>query len=82
MLRDWLEWYPEKILLGTDAAPIDPSASWEETGWVTAKIARTALAMALTDMMNDGEITRERALELARLVLRGNAEKLYGLAPK
>jgi hypothetical protein len=29
--------------------------------------------------VNDGEITRERALELARMVLRGNAMKLYGL---
>jgi hypothetical protein len=30
-------------------------------------------------MMNDREITRERAVELARLVLRENAIKLYGL---
>jgi hypothetical protein len=31
------------------------------------------------EMMNDGEITRERALELARMVLRENAIKLYNL---
>jgi hypothetical protein len=30
-------------------------------------------------MMHDGEITRERALELARMVLRDNARKLYKL---
>jgi hypothetical protein len=30
-------------------------------------------------MVNDGEITRDRALELARMVLRDNATKLYGL---
>jgi len=29
--------------------------------------------------MNDGEITRERALELARMAMRENAVKLYGL---
>jgi hypothetical protein len=29
-------------------------------------------------MMQDGEITRQRAIEIARLVLRGNALKLYG----
>jgi ribosomal protein S14 len=29
-------------------------------------------------MINDKEITRERALELARMVLRENAKKLYG----
>jgi hypothetical protein len=30
-------------------------------------------------MMRDDEITHERALELARMVLRDNARKLYGL---
>jgi hypothetical protein len=30
-------------------------------------------------MMRDGEITRQRAGELARMVLRDNARKLYGL---
>ena len=29
--------------------------------------------------MSAGEITRQRALELARMVLRDNAVKLYGL---
>jgi len=29
--------------------------------------------------VKDGEITRERGLEIARMVLRGNAIKLYGL---
>ena len=37
------------------------------------------LTMALTGMMNDGEISRERALELARMILRDNARKLYRL---
>jgi hypothetical protein len=30
-------------------------------------------------MMHDGEITRDRAVELARMVLRDNARKLYQL---
>jgi len=29
-------------------------------------------------MMQDGEITRERALELAHMALHDNAAKLYG----
>jgi hypothetical protein len=29
-------------------------------------------------MMNDGEITRDRAQELARMSLRDNARRLYG----
>ena len=78
VLRNWLEYYPEKILFGTDASPSFGEIGWEETGWLAAQTARQALALALTEMIKDGEITRERALELARMVLRENAAKLYG----
>jgi hypothetical protein len=78
VLRNWLEYYPEKILFGTDASPSFGEIGWEETGWLAAQTARQALALALTGMMNDGEITRDRASELARMVLRENAAKLYG----
>jgi len=37
--------------------------------------------MALTGMIRDAEISRERATEIARMVLRENAIKLYGLKP-
>jgi hypothetical protein len=30
-------------------------------------------------MMHDGEITRGRAVEIARMVMRDNARKLYNL---
>jgi len=65
-------------MFGTDAYPLTPTIGWEEVGWIATKTARVALAIALTDMMNDGEITRERALEEARMVLRENAAGLYG----
>ncbi len=77
VLRDWLEYEPEKILFGTDASPATPEVSWEESAWTTNKTAREALAIALTGMINDGDITRERALELAHMVLRENAKGLY-----
>jgi len=51
---------------------------WEEIGWLTSETGRQALAIALTGMMQDGEITRGRAVEIARMVLRENALKLYG----
>jgi predicted TIM-barrel fold metal-dependent hydrolase len=79
VLRYWLEWYPEKILYGTDLSPGDPEMDWDVNGYVINATARQALALALTGMIDDGEITRDRALELARLVLRENAVKLYGL---
>lgn len=79
VLRSWLEFVPEKVLFGTDAFEISPEVSWVDHGWLTTTSARQALAYALTGMMNDGDITRERALELARMVMRDNAVKLYGL---
>ena len=57
----------------------DPQQDWDVIGYSTNLTARRALAIALTGMMNDGEITRERALDLAHMVLRQNAIKLYGL---
>jgi predicted TIM-barrel fold metal-dependent hydrolase len=82
VVRDFLEWYPEKTLFGTDLFPGAAEFDWEEVGWMTSQNAREALAIALTEMIHDGEITHARALELARMVLRGNAEKLYGWEDK
>jgi predicted TIM-barrel fold metal-dependent hydrolase len=79
-LRNWLEAYPDRVLFGTDAFSFGPAVDWPELAWLSNTTARQALAIALTGMMNDGEITRERALELARMVLRENARKLYKLS--
>lgn len=85
-LREWLEWYPEKVLFGTDAysegGVTAPLAGWEEKTWLAARTSREALALALAGMIRDRQVTRAQALELARLVLRGNAERLYGLGPR
>jgi predicted TIM-barrel fold metal-dependent hydrolase len=80
VLREWLELAPEKILFGTDAYPYSDENGWEESGWIATQTTREALGLALTEMMNDGEITRDRALELAHLVMHDNAAKLYRLA--
>lgn len=77
-LRDWLEWYPEKLMFGTDLFPGSAEIDWEEYGWVAGRSGRDALALALSRMVGAGEISRERALQIARLVLRENAMKLYG----
>ena len=77
ILRNWLEAYPDKILFGTDAFSFGPEVDWGEVAWLSNTTARQALALALTGMMEDGEIDRPRALELARMVLHDNAAKLY-----
>jgi len=79
VLRGWLAYVPEKVLFASDAYPESPELGWEESGMIGANTGREALARALTGMMRDGEITHDRALELARMVLRDNARKLYGL---
>ncbi|GAC1659994.1 MAG: hypothetical protein NVS9B15_23860 [Acidobacteriaceae bacterium] len=75
VLRQWLDWVPEKVMFGSDLSP----EMWEEQGYVASRSVRLGLAIALTGMVGDGEITRARASELAHMVLHDNAAKLYGL---
>ena len=79
VLRTWLSAFPEKVMFGTDAYPLTTTVGWEEVGWLSARSGRRALALALTGMMDDGEISRTRASEIARMVLRDNARRAYGL---
>jgi predicted TIM-barrel fold metal-dependent hydrolase len=79
VLRQWLGEWPDKVLFGTDAFDGGVEQGWEQIAWVASNTTRRALAIALTGMMRDGEITRDRAEALARMVLRENAAALYGL---
>lgn len=81
VVREWLEWYPEKVMFGTDLYPNTPEINWEEIGWQTTQSGREALAIALTGMMDDKQISRARALEIAHMVLHDNAAKLYSASP-
>lgn len=78
-IREWLSYVPEKVLFATDAYPFSDEMGWEESAWTGARRGREALGIALTNMVRDGNVTRDRAKELARMVLRENARKLYGL---
>jgi predicted TIM-barrel fold metal-dependent hydrolase len=80
VLRQWLGEWPEKVLFGSDAFDGGAEQGWEQVAWVGATTARNALGIALTGMLRDGEIDRDRAHALARMVLRDNAAALYGLA--
>jgi hypothetical protein len=76
-LREWLEMQPEKVLFGTDGYAYTDEMGWPEATWIGSQNARQALGISLTGMLRDHEISRERAEEIARMVLRGNAESLY-----
>jgi len=81
VLRLWLDEYPDKVLYGSDAFADhnDDLMGWPEGGLVAARTTRAALGVALTAMMRDGDISRARAVELARMVLRENALAVYRL---
>ena len=44
-----------------------------------AKNGRSALTLALTNMIRNGEVSRARAEEIATMVMRTNAATLYKL---
>jgi predicted TIM-barrel fold metal-dependent hydrolase len=79
VLRQWLGEWPDKVLFGSDAFDGGAEQGWEQVAWVASTTARRALAIALTGMMRDGEISRARAEALARMVLRENAMTAYTL---
>lgn len=76
-LRERLELFPDKVLFGTDGYPYSPSLGWEESTWIAARNTRTALGIALSGMLRDGDIDRPRAASLAHMVLHDNAAALY-----
>jgi hypothetical protein len=81
-LRLWLHEYPDRVLFGTDAFAGGPDQTWEAGALLAANSARRALGLALTGMMRDGVITRERAEQLARMVMRENAAALYHIGAR
>lgn len=92
VVREALEFFPEKVLYGTDAysdvalaliAGDEPRSNflqgWEEKAWLLDRTARDALSLALTDMRSDGVITHDDVERLSTMVLRANALNLYPL---
>jgi predicted TIM-barrel fold metal-dependent hydrolase len=79
VLRAWLTQFPEKVLFGSDASAFGPDLGWEVAAQAGTDSAREALALALTEMVRAGEVSRSRAEEIATMVMRTNASRLYNL---
>jgi hypothetical protein len=79
ILKAWIEQFPDKVLFGSDASALGPDMGWEIAAWIGTTNGRTALSIALSDMLRSGDITRARAQEVATMVMRGNASRLYKL---
>jgi hypothetical protein len=80
-LRRWFELAPERVCFATDAAsdPSVPQLRWPELTYLGADTTRSALSLALSRMVNEGLVTRARAVEIGRGVLRDNCAALHGL---
>jgi predicted TIM-barrel fold metal-dependent hydrolase len=81
VLTPWLVQFPDRVLFGTDAFGSGPDAGWEIPAWVGTTTARRALEIALTALMRGGEMTLDRAEDVATMVMRGNAARLYNIGP-
>ena len=79
VLRIWISQFPDKVLFGTDAASFGPGLGWELGAWIATNTGREALALALSEMVSHKELTLNGAKEVARMVLRDNANRLYDL---
>jgi hypothetical protein len=78
ILKQWISLYPERMMFGSDAFPFNDAVGAEETLWLAARSARTAVAAALAELVAEGAFTEEKALELAHMYLHDNAARLYG----
>jgi predicted TIM-barrel fold metal-dependent hydrolase len=67
------------VLFATDGYPFSDALGWEEAAYLASRNIRDALGIALSGMLRDREITRDRAAAIARGVLHDNAAKLYGI---
>lgn len=78
-IRTYLTYSPQSVLFGTDvsAFPSVPGGP-EVQHHVLSERMRAALAIALAEMVVNGEIGADEAARMGEDVLRGNAERLYG----
>ena len=79
VLRAWLTQFPEKVLFGSDASAFGPDLGWEVAAQAGTDNVRETLVLALTEMLRAGEVSRPRAEEIATMVMRTNASRLYNL---
>src|ERR1700737_666562 len=67
ILKQWISLYPERMMFGSDAFPFNEAVGAEETFWLAARSARTAVAAALSGLVAENAITEAKALGLGHM---------------
>jgi len=80
ILRLWLETFPDKIVFGSDTFPLSDAIGAEEGYWLAVESARKALAAALAEMVSEGEINEDKAIQMAHAYLHDTAARIYAPA--
>jgi len=78
VLKQLITIYPDKMMFGSDAFPFNDALGAEESFWLAARTTRSALSAALAELVAEGALSEDKALELARMYLHDTAAKLYG----
>ena len=78
VLKQLLTIYPDKMMFGSDAFPFNDALGAEESFWLAARTTRASLSAALAELVAEGAMSEDKAMELARLYLHDTAAKLYG----
>jgi hypothetical protein len=79
ILKNWFEIYPEKIVFGSDCFPYSREVAVPETYWLAIYTARTASAAALAEMVSEGEVSEDKAMDIARDFFHDTSARLFGL---
>ncbi|MBR9763369.1 MAG: amidohydrolase family protein [Rhodobacteraceae bacterium] len=91
-IRQALEWFPEKLMYGTDAysdwafgmlsgipSKANPLHGWEEKLWIIDRTGRQALGLALSGMVADGVISFKEAETYVSWVMRDTVSRFHKL---
>lgn len=91
-IRQALEWFPEKLMYGTDAysdwafgmlsgipSNANPLHGWEEKLWIIDRTGRQALGLALSGMVDDGVISHKVAETYIEWVMRDTVTNFHKL---
>jgi hypothetical protein len=82
VLKQLLTLYPDNMMYGSDAFPVNEALGAVESMWLAGRTTRTALAGALAELVEEGAVTNEKTIQLARGYLHDNVFPILRDSPE